>query len=197
MTGFAEEKSARYAATLSKAEFYRWVVHQPRGRYEFKDGTIVQQMTCATKPHNRIVSNFIGGFRSRLDLDVWSITSSDLAVEIENDVRYPDLVVERLDASGSPLVAEQAVVLVEVLSPSSIGTDMVIKLAEYTSLASLEAYIVASQDEPILWVWQRSAETRAFSPLPAEIKGRDASLEIAALAVSLPLAELYRGIGTT
>ena len=85
----------------------------------------------------------------------------------------------------------------EVLSPSSVGTDMVEKLAEYTSLASLEAYIVASQDEPICWVWQRSGEDRSFPKTPEEIAGRDKAIMIAALGISLPLSEIYRGIGTS
>jgi Uma2 family endonuclease len=103
--------------------------------------------------------------------------------------------VERLNADGKALSTQSPVVLIEVLSPSSTGTDMTEKLAEYTSLPSLEAYIVASQDEPICWVWQRG-EDRAFPKKPKEIAGRDKSIDIAALGISLPLAEIFRGIGS-
>jgi Uma2 family endonuclease len=100
---------------LEKAAFYRWVVAQ-EGRYELENGR-VQQMTGATKVHARIVSNFVGELRQRLDLDAWSVTACDVAVEIGDNVRYPDIVVERLDAPGAPLVAERACLLVEVLPP--------------------------------------------------------------------------------
>jgi hypothetical protein len=73
---------------------------------------------------------------------------------------------------------------------------MVEKLAEYTSLPSLEAYIVASQDEPICWVWQRTGADRSFERKPEDISGRDKAIEIGALGISLPMSEIYRGIGT-
>lgn len=98
--------------------------------------------------------------------------------------------------------AEAPVLLIEVLSPTVTGIDLTEKPAEYTSFNSLEVYIVASQDEPICWVWQRSgskagdsAPPRAFPPRPAELAGRDQALEIPALGISLPLAEIYRRIG--
>jgi Uma2 family endonuclease len=115
-------------------------------------------------------------------------------VEIGEDIRYPDVVVERLLGDGSGLTTTTPVLIVEVLSPSSTGRDMSVKLAEYTSLASLEVYIVASQEEPICWVWQRGGAGRNFSREPAEVAGRNASIEIVGLGISLPLAELYLGI---
>jgi hypothetical protein len=74
---------------------------------------------------------------------------------------------------------------------------MNVKLAEYTQIPTLEGYIVASQDEPILWVWQRDADSRAFPATPAEITGREATLVLDATALSVPLAEIYRGISTS
>lgn len=82
----------------------------------------------------------------------------------------------------------------EVLSPSSAGRDLAIKATEYTSLPSLEAYVVASQDKAIVWVWQRDPDTRAFPAQPVEIEGLDGIISVPALGVTLPLAEIYRGI---
>lgn len=182
----------RHGDKLDKATFYRLTRDLP-GRYELKDGRVVQQMTKTTKRHNRVVSNFIGALRDRLDLDVWSITANELSVEIGDITRQPDVVVERLDAEGPPLVALQPALLVEVLSPSTAGTDLAEKPVEYTSLPSLEAYIVASQDEPIVWIWQRTAE-RQFTALPREVKGRESCVDLPSFGISLPLAELFRTI---
>ena len=86
--------------------------------------------------------------------------------------------------------------LIEVLSPSLVLLDLKTKLGEYTTLPSLEAYIVTSQDEPILWIWQRSAENaHAFPPEPMEMIGRSEMMTIDYLGVSVALADLYRGIG--
>jgi Uma2 family endonuclease len=194
MTGFSEDNAPAYEPPMSKAAFLRWVQRQER-RYELKDGRTIMQ-AGVSRNHARLVAKLLTALTTRLDPDVWAVTASDLAVEIGDDIRYPDVMVERLGGDGSALSTELPVVLVEVLSPSSVATDMTVKLAEYTSLASLEAYIVASQDEPILWVWQRDAASRAFPSKPQQIDGRDQSLAIAALAITLPLAQLYRGIAT-
>ena len=91
-----------------------------------------------------------------------------------------------------------AVLLVEVLSPSSVARDMNLKLAEYTSLPSLQCYVVASQDEAIVWVWQRDEDTGAFPALPQEISGLDGRIDVRSLGIDLPLAEIYRGlVGST
>ena len=193
MTGFAEDNAPAYDAPLHKEAFLRWVQTQER-RYELKNGHAVMQ-AGSTKRHSWITGNFVVAFSARLDRADWAVGPIDIAVEIGEDIRYPDVVVERLQDDGTALCTDRPVVLVEVLSPSSTGTDMTAKLAEYTSLASLEAYIVASQEEPIAWIWQRGGPERRFPHKPDEIAGRDKSIEIAALGVSLPLAEIFRGVG--
>ena len=108
---------------LDAKSFLQWVQGR-EGRYELERGRVVQQMTGGSKPHARLVSNFIGAIRARLDLEIWSVTASDLAVRIGDSTRYPDVVVDRLDPPGDPLLAEQPALLVEVLSPSSAVTDL-------------------------------------------------------------------------
>lgn len=193
MTGFADNKQQDYEAPLDKAAFLRWAEGR-EGRYELKGGRVVM-MTGGSKNHARITMRIAARLVNALAQDTWAVTTADLAVEIGPDVRYPDVLVERLDNEGRSLSTTSPVLIVEVLSPSSIGTDMSSKAAEYMSLASLQAYVVASQDEPIVWVWQRDPETGTFPRHPAEIAGRDKSLEIAPLAIALPLAEIFRGIG--
>ncbi len=183
----------RLQLSLDKPSFFRWVVDQ-EGRFELENGRVVD-VTAATKQHNRIASNVQGEIRLQLDLDVWSVLSADMAVEIGPNIRFPDVVVERLDAPGGALVAEHAVILVEVLAPSSVGRDMRIRHAEYTQLSALHADIVASHDDARLWVWQRAdGATGAFPAEPVEITGLDATLALAGHGLTLPLAALYRGV---
>jgi Uma2 family endonuclease len=168
---------------LDKQAFLQWVQRQER-RYELKDGEVIMH-PGSTKRHSWITGRFVSLLLSRLDPELWGVGPTDIAIEIGPDIRYPDVVVERMHDDGT------------ALSTSSVGTDMVAKLAEYTSLPSLEAYIVASQEEPICWIWQRSGEGRCFAQKPEEIAGRDKSIEIAALGIALPMGEIYRGIGNT
>lgn len=193
MTGFAED-NAPYAPSMTKAEFLRWVQRQER-RYDFVQGRTLMH-AGSTKRHNWLAQNFAFAMRARLDDKTWSIGFADVAVTIGSDIRYPDVLVEPLQGDGRELVSEAPVLIVEVLSPSSAVTEMTAKLAEYTSLPSLLAYIVASQDEPIVWVWLRDETSLALPVKPSEVAVREAVIDIAALALALPMAELYRGIKT-
>ena len=178
---------------MSNAAFLQWVQGQ-EGRFELERGRVVEQMTWGSRGHSMLVGRVARAFGNRLDDTVWNVCPTDLAVEITDSVRYPDVLVERTGQDTKALAAKDPVVLVEVLSPSSVVRDLNIKLGEYTALQSLQAYIVASQDEPILWVWQRNTDGK-FPSDPVEIAGRTAQLVIDHLGVTIPLAELYFGIG--
>ena len=176
---------------MDKAQFLQWVQGQ-EGKCELRRGRVVMQ-AGGSKRHGWIAAGFVTALSNRLDGALWAVGPADIAVEIGREVRYPDVVVEKREDDGSDLSTNRPVILVEVLSPSSAGTDFTEKLAEYTSLASLEAYIVASQDQPKCYVWQRRPDG-AFDAAPRVIEGRDQSIQIAALSVAIPLAEVYRGI---
>lgn len=193
MTGFAEEPRATYSARMGKAEFFAWLQTKEGGRCELKDGEIVVH-PGVSRNHYRVAGEFANILRNRLSRQDWDVATGEFAAEIGEDIRYPDVLVERRAEDGAAYSTEVPIVLVEVLSPSSAGHDLTIKAAECTSLPSLEVYIVASQDEPIVWVWQRDGETRAFPAQPVEIAGLDGVIAIPARGVTLPLAEAYRGI---
>lgn len=180
---------------LDKAAFCAWLDRQ-ECKYEWKEGRVVQ-MTNVTKAHARIVANIVRAISNRVDLDSWSVTPSDLGVEGEDFIRYPDVIVEPMDTDDSGRRAWGPVLLVEVLSPSSVGIDFTEKLDEYTGFSTLQAYMIASQDEPILWIWRKSQDTGQFPPKPAEIRGRDAHVDIPGLAINVPLVEIYRGVRLT
>lgn len=193
MNGFAED-NAPYAAPMTKAEFLRWVQRQDR-RHEFVAGRAVMH-PGSTHRHALLATRFVVTFCNRLDAEQWSISTAEFGVEVGGGIRYPDVLIAPADIEATALATDRPVVIVEILSPSSVGTDMTEKLAEYTSLPSLQAYIVASQDEVIAWGWQRDAVSGAFPAKPKEIAGREGAISIVALEVTLPMAELYSGIKT-
>lgn len=193
MSGFAEEPRAIYSARMGKAEFFAWLHAREGVRYELKNAAIVVH-AGSTIWHARISSRFLTALNLLLDKSAWEAIGPDFAVEIGDDIRYPDVMVIPAIVNSELLSTSKPVLLVEVLSPTSAGRDMHEKLAEYIGLASLEAYIVASQDEPIVWVWQRETGTHTFPSQPVEIAGLERAIAIDALGISLPLAEIYRGI---
>jgi len=105
----------------------------------------------------------------------------------------PDVfIVPAGSARRDPYGRETSDVLVafEILSPSTADRDLRWKRTAYSSLPSLTHYVVIAQDAVDIVVFAREtgfAERRLRSP--------DQSLELPALGISLPLAEIYRDTG--
>jgi len=178
-------------APMDPSSFLSWVEGR-EGRYELVNGE-VRMMTGGSFAHAAIATRMSAALINSLDPAAFNVTTADFGVIIGEHVRYPDIVVDRIGAHGRDLSAKNPVVIVEVLSPSSVYLDMHEKAAEYQSLPSLEAYIVASQDEPRLWVWQRGPN--GWPSKPEVVEGREAVLSLRALRVDIRLAGIYRGIG--
>lgn len=179
---------------LDKAGFDRWLAGQER-KYEWKDGRVVQ-MSNVTRGHASVVSNILYELRRRLDPAVWAVMASDFGVEADAFVRFPDVLVEPRQNDLKGRRSASVALMFEVLSPSSIGTDLLDKPAEYASFATLKAYVVASQEQARCWLWQRHAETGSFPHRPVEIAGRDQSLPLADFGIVIPLDEIYMGVPT-
>jgi len=78
----------------------------------------------------------------------------------------------------------------EILSPSTAERDLRWKRAAYTRLASLTHYVVIAQDAVDVVVFARE---RRFAE--RHLRSLDESLDLPALGISLPLAEIYRDTG--
>ena len=138
------------------------------------------------------VTNLVVALVSQLDPTGWSVIA-EFGIDAGPDVlRYPDVVVDRADGKASDSTAVDPVIIAEVLSPSTSTVDLGDKVAEYLELPSLLAYLVFSQDEPKAWMWVRGEA--GFSPTPIVLAGREATIEVPALGVSLPLSAIFAGI---
>lgn len=177
---------------LTRDEFLRWVQSQ-EGRFEFHRGKIVM-MAGGSIAHARIYTALAAALLSRLPPGEWSVTTADVAIEIGEDIRYPDLIVERATASAAnSLVARAPVLIGEVLSPSTLHLDFGAKAQEYMSLPSLQAYLVAAQDEARIWLWRRGPDG-TFPREPQIAEGLGANAPIPPLALELPLTEIFRSL---
>jgi Uma2 family endonuclease len=180
---------------VDKETFYRFIEKaDDQYRYEYVRGWIMQQQQGGTFHHARVGSRFVLGLSRLVDPAVWCVTGADRGIDTGKTVRYADAVVEKLGADPGSLSTKAPALIVEVISPSSIERDLGSKPAEYLALSSLQAYVVASQDEPMCYVWVRRPDGR-FEERPAEIKGRDQVIQVPALGIAISLADVYRGIG--
>lgn len=178
---------------VDKASFYRFVQGQGEGRYEYVQGRIMQQMAGGTHRHTEISKRFLLALHGGIDQSKWTASGPDRGVETHVTIRYPDASVEPVGADPKSLATLSPVVLVEVLSPYSEDRDMFVKPSEYLALSSLQAYIIASQDEAACFVYlRRPAGT--FAEEPETVQGFDKSIDIPALSLSIPLEEIYRGL---
>jgi Uma2 family endonuclease len=173
---------------MDKPEFLAWVqAHE--GRYELVGNRVVM-MAGGSRGHGVIVRRLANALEKRLDNRRWAVWTSDFGVDIgPNTIRYPDVVVDLADGRSQDLTATAPLLVAEVLSPSSVTHDLRDKAAEYLQLPSLSAYLVLAQDEVKAWVCARGAAT--FPSSPSVITGLDATIEVAALGINLPLSEIY------
>jgi Uma2 family endonuclease len=114
------------------------------------------------------------------------------AVHAGDSVRFPDVLVESAQPDGKSLRAESPILIAEVLSPGTYHLDFGDKLREYLTLPTLDTYLIISPDEPRIWVWQRT--DGAFPKEPDIIEKRDQHVGLPALAIEIPVEDIYRGI---
>jgi len=174
-------------------EFYEFTDRRPdEEKWELIDGEPVLN-AAPSKLHQRIVKNLLIalGALERAQSASWEVLPG-LGVRVSDTKRpEPDVVIIPWSC-GSPGLGERdrsdALVAFEVLSPSTEDRDLRWKRAAYTSLASLTHYVVIAQDAVEVVVFARDsgfAEKR--------LRSLNDSVEVPALGISLPLAEIYRG----
>jgi Uma2 family endonuclease len=174
---------------MSKAAFIEWGASEEE-RYELVAGRVIT-MPRPSLAHGLIVSNLLVALRSRLDRKQWVVIQEFGLDAGPETLRYPDIVVDGAGGRPKSYTATGPVLLVEVLSPSSVETDLGDKTVEYLHIPSLLAYIVLSQDEPKAWLHTRSD---AGFAAPTVITGIEAIVEVAALQLNIPMAEIYADI---
>ena len=97
--------------------------------------------------------------------------------------------VEPVQADGGALEAKAPLLIAEVVSPSTIHIDFGDKLREYLSLPTLDTYIILSRRRAAGMAV--ATDGWRFPPEPEIIEGLTRHLALPALAIEIPLAELY------
>jgi Uma2 family endonuclease len=103
------------------------------------------------------------------------------------------VVVDRPSPRRNSLACEAPIFVAEVLSPSTEDVDFVEKLQEYRAVASVQTYLICSQDEPRAWVWQRRADG-TWPERPVELEGRESAIALPEFGIELPMAGIFRDI---
>jgi Uma2 family endonuclease len=168
-------------------DFLRWNEGR-EGKRELVNGQVIEYMINVTRGHVRVVTRLLYELTSKLDPRRFEAYAVDIGLKTPEGVRYPDLVVDVAGGESNDLAVREPVLVCEVLSPSSIVRDTVEKQREYTRIASVQAYLVLSQDEPRGWLWSRAQDGWTG---PTMIEGIEAVLKVPALEFETSLASLY------
>lgn len=161
-------------------------------RHEYLGG-VVYAMAGETRAHNEIVGNLYAAIRSHLKGGRCKLYVSDIrvALSLHDDAYfyYPDLVVT-CDGRDSDLrFVRYPKVLIEVLSPSTERVDRREKFFAYSTIESLEEYVLVAQPAREVTVFRRVDAWRA-----EKSAGREDVLTLNSLQLELPLAAIYEGL---
>jgi Uma2 family endonuclease len=175
---------------MEKVQFFEWCERQSR-RFELANGRPILPDE-QSRAHSAICTNLVFQLASMLDTRRYSVIGGRFALETgPRSIRLPDVMVEPHIADNA-ISATDALLLVEVLSPSTMHIDFHEKLDEYKGLAALGTYLICAQDDARVWMWTRS---ESVWPDASEVlEGLDAAVQVPILGIALPLADIYRNI---
>jgi Uma2 family endonuclease len=174
---------------ITPEQFFAWVSGREE-RYELVDGEVVM-MAGAGRRHDRIVVNLTTAIHSRIrGGPCQTFTGDTYVVTSSSTRRMPDLGVDcgRPDES---LTADKPSLIVEVLSPTTGGFDVTVKLAEYQSLPSVDDILFVDTESPNVHLYSRD-DDRLWQDVV--LKGLEAKIELKRLNVSLELRDIYDGL---
>ncbi|WP_082652597.1 Uma2 family endonuclease [Aureimonas sp. AU12] len=169
-------------------EFFHWQTDQP-DRYELVDGFPLKMMTGASRRHDTIVVNIIVALGNRLRGRPCQPFTADGAVETRpGQIRRPDVGVDCGPTQPDAMLASEATVIFEVLSPSTRDFDRLRKIAEYKGMAFLRHIVLVEPERAYATLWSRIGQTAWDERV---VEGLDAVIALPAIGVDLPMREIY------
>ena len=172
-------------------------------RHEYLNGALIA-MSGASRAHNLITHNISGELRNLLKGSGCETYASDMWVSTPTTTSYfyPDVVVVCEEPHFEDDVFDillNPIVLVEVLSPSTEAYDRGEKFGHYRQLASLQAYVLVSQDKVLVEHYRRQ-ENQETAPITrkdwvfTDFQALEDSLPLTAIQCELPLQEIYERV---
>jgi Uma2 family endonuclease len=157
-------------------------------RHEYYYGKLIE-MPGESKIANRIANNILSEWRKPLLEKKFECYTHDVKSEINrnNIYRYPDLVVAPDSDDDDDYVIKQPIIMVEVASEQSWRTDSGKKRKEYTGLASMQYYLIVSQEEMFVELCMRDKGTWSF----AFFESKEDVIELPLLGLSISLENIY------
>jgi Uma2 family endonuclease len=181
--------NAPHRLTMSAEDYLVWEARQER-KHELVNG-VTRLMAGGTAAHEMISLNIALAMKQRLKGGPCDVFGAGLKVRTSIDgYCYPDVTIDCGQPAPQALFADKPSVLFEVLSPSTEWFDETDKLSEYQALPSVAHIVLLSQRRPFGRLWARDGAGWRTT----DLDGAEASIDLRALNLSLPMAEIYDGV---
>jgi Uma2 family endonuclease len=159
--------------------------------YEF-DGFRPVAMTGGTGRHDTVTTNIAIALRRRLDGSPCSSWGPNLGIRtIRGRIRYPDALITCTKFPDGDRIAPDPRVVFEVVSPTSVRMDRVLKVREYQAVPSILRYVIVETATPTILALHRTSGTDPWTLTPLAI---DDPMPIPEAATEIQVAELYARI---
>lgn len=165
-------------------EFLAWEREQDRP-WEF-DGFRPRAMTGGTDAHDAVQGNIVAALLSRLRGHRCRVRGPNQKVRIGSEIRYPDALISCTPIPPDADMAQNPVVIFEVLSKTTQRIDKTEKLLQYRSLPSVQQYVLLEQDTRLATVYTRTGAGWNLE----QLHGSDI-LVLPAVTIEVPVAEFY------
>lgn len=174
---------------VSEAEYLRREEQSPE-KHEYLGGVLYAQ-AGASGPHVRIVGNIGYALMPTVRRAGCRLYQSDMKLRIERGsvYYYPDVMVVCGRPPPHSHYETAPSLLIEVQSESTRLIDEREKLIAYTGIPSVQAYLIAAQDERRVTIHQRRADSWTAS----EVLGAG-EVALPGLVASISLDDIYFGV---
>ena len=171
-------------------QFLDWADGQEE-RFEF-DGERPVAMTGGNQNHNRITLNIAMALHPILRGGPFRVHGPDMGIRTTGKrVRYPDVLINGTSFPGTDRLAPDPVVVFEVVSPSSGGTDRIPKVLEYWAVPSIQYYVILESDLAGLQILRRKDGAEGWV---IAVLGAEDTLVIEALGIATPVSAFYEDV---
>ena len=176
---------------ISPTEYLQGEENSPI-KYEYRDGE-VYAMAGASNTHVIITGNVFAILRNHLRGSGCQAYISDTKAHIEsiNTYYYPDVIVScnQKDKAFHNFLRYPCLII-EVLSPTTEAFDRGDKFADYRKLASLQEYVLVSQNRIGVEVFRRNSEGQwvLYSHEPGE------NIHLASINFNCSIADVYEDV---
>ncbi|MEZ5450263.1 MAG: Uma2 family endonuclease [Thiolinea sp.] len=141
--------------------------------------------------HNLISGNLFAALRSKARAFGCKLFMADMKLRIRALKRfyYPDLLLTCNQSDGHEYYKEYPCLVIEVMSPSTEGTDRREKLQAYQSIPSLQEYVLVAQERRQIEIYRRDDERWQHITLDA-----DDPVYFSCLDLELSMAQVYEDV---